>query len=150
MTAVPFPAQTALLMESGNPQIGVVPIAYAVAPTGPTAIAYPPAVREYWAYELGQQNAAYPGNVVNPIHDEARAAFGGVMIGHADGSAKFYPLGRFLSQTPTAAEYGVAASAPNNYTAAPGPLRGFTGGTITLGAMPNLMVNYPLWGLGVQ
>jgi hypothetical protein len=29
-----------------------------------------------------------------------------------------------------------------------GTLRGFTGGTVGLGANPNLMVQYPLWGLG--
>lgn len=148
MTSIPNPAGTAMLMESGNMQIGVVPIAYAGAfPTTPIATAYPPAVREWWAFELLQQAVAFPG-AINTPNDEARAAFGGVVIGNSDGSARFMPVQRFLSQTPTAAEYGVAVAPGAGVQTAPGVLRGFTGGTVVLSAMPNLTVQYPLWGLG--
>ncbi len=147
MTSIPNPSATAMLLESGNAQIGVAPVALAAADTGTTQTAFPPAIRELWAYEYKIQNAAYNGNLLgNP--DENRAAFQGVVVGHTDGSAKFYQVERFLSLTPTAAEYGVNATPSQGWNGTPGNLRGFTGGTIRISNNPNLFINYPLWGLG--
>jgi prepilin-type N-terminal cleavage/methylation domain-containing protein len=147
MTAIPNTGAAAILIESGNMQIGVVPIAYGTDSSSTSVTVYPPAVRELWNYEFNKQTAAYPG-AINTAPDEARAAFNGIIVGHADGSAKFYPVGKFLANTPTAAEYGVAVSPAFGFNTAAGSLRGFTGGTIGLGANPNLNVNYPMWGLG--
>lgn len=147
MTSLPNPSATMALMDDGNYQIGVVPVGQSVTPATPNITIYPPAVREYWAYELGQQIAAYPGNQVGPA-DENRAGFGGVIVGHADGSAKFYQYQRFLALTPTAAQYGVAAAPSQGWNGVAGVNRGFTGGTVTMGAIPNLAIQFPLWGLG--
>jgi prepilin-type N-terminal cleavage/methylation domain-containing protein len=152
MTSLPNTAAAAILLETGNMQIGVVPVAYATGPvSGQTNItAFPPAIREAWAFELGRQTGAYnPATVLQNVQpDEARAAFGGIIVGHADGSAKFYQLGRFLALTPTAAEYGVPQTPSFGFDTTNTNLRGWRGGTTTLGAMPNLNVQYPLWGLG--
>lgn len=149
MTAVPYPAQTAAIIEDGNAQIGVVPIAYGSDSSSPTVTVFPPAVRELWAYEMGKQSANYPGNQLAD-QDEARVAFNGIIVGLADGSAKFFPYKKFLAATPTAAEYGVSATPVFGFnTSIANPVtRGFTGGTVGLGANPNLTINYPLWGLG--
>ncbi len=149
MTAIPNTAETMALMEDGNAQIGVVPIAYGTDSSSTSVTVFPPAVRELWTFELGKQTAAYPGNQVAE-QDELRVAFNGVIIGACDGHAKFYPYKRFLSLTPTAAEYGVGLTPAFGFrTSVANPLtRGFTGGTIGLGANPNLTINYPLWGLG--
>lgn len=147
MTALPNTAAAGILMESGNLQIGVVPIAYGTDASSNSVTVFPPAVREYWAWELGLQNGNYSGLRV-AVADENRAAFQGMIIGHADGSAKFYQLGKFLANTPTALEYGVSVNPAFGMNLNNGALRGFTGGTVGLGANPNLMVQYPLWGLG--
>jgi hypothetical protein len=147
MTAIPNTSAAGILMESGNLQIGVVPIAYGTDASSNVVTVFPPAVREYWAWELGLQNANY-SRLLNAPADENRAAFQGMIVGHADGSAKYYQLGKFLANTPTAAEYGVAATPAFGMNLNNGTLRGFTGGTVGLGANPNLMVQYPLWGLG--
>jgi hypothetical protein len=135
------------LLESGNTQIGVVPIAYGTDSSSSTVTVFPPAVRELWNFELNKQTTAYPG-AIGTAPDEARAAFNGIIVGHADGSAKFYPVGKFLANTPTAAEFGVPVSPAFGIQTAASGLRGFTGGTIGFGVNPNLNVNYPMWGLG--
>jgi hypothetical protein len=135
-------------MESGNMQIGVVPIAYGTDSSSTSVTVFPPAVREYWQHELGLVTAAYSPTAVIGNHDEARAAFGGMIVGHADGSAKYYQYGKFLAATPTAAEFGVNATPAFGYNTTSTNLRGFTGGTIGMGANPNLNINYPFWALG--
>jgi hypothetical protein len=147
MTALPNTSAAGILMESGNLQIGVVPIAYGTDASSNSVTVFPPAVREFWAWELGKQTANYSALQTVPA-DEVRAAFGGVIVGHADGSAKYYQLGKFLAFTPTAVEYGVSATPAFGMNLTNGTLRGFTGGTVGLGANPNLFVQYPLWGLG--
>jgi prepilin-type N-terminal cleavage/methylation domain-containing protein len=151
MTSIPNVSAAGILLEDGNLQIGVVPIAYGTDSSSTSVTVYPPAVREVWAWELGKNTAAtYSASLTAPAReaDEARAAFTGIIVGHADGSAKFYPYGKFVAATPTAAEYGVSATPAFGINTASGTLRGFTGGTIGLGAQPNLNINYPLWGLG--
>jgi prepilin-type N-terminal cleavage/methylation domain-containing protein len=147
MTALPNPSATMALMDDGNYQIGVIPIAYGADSTSFSLNVFPPAIRELWAFELGQQVTAFPGNQIGAA-DENRAGFGGVVVGHADGSAKFYQYQKFLSMTPTAAQYGVSASPAFGFTTAAGGNRGFNGGTIGMGANPNTMIQFPLWGLG--
>ena len=148
MTALPNPSATAALIDDGNYQIGVVPIGYGVnAGSTNTVTIFPPAAREYWAYEMLPQTAAYPGNLTAGV-DEARTAFGGVMMGFADGSAKFYQVNKFLANCPTAAQYNVAATPAFGYNGNPGTLRGFTGGTVGMGTDPNLLIQFPMWGLG--
>jgi prepilin-type N-terminal cleavage/methylation domain-containing protein len=148
LTALPNTAGAAILMESGNMQIGVVPIAYGTDSSSTSVTVFPPAVREYWQHELGLVTAAYSPTAIIRNHDEARAAFGGMIVGHADGSAKYYQYGKFLAATPTAAEFGVAATPAFGYNTTSTNLRGFTGGTIGMGANPNLNINYPFWALG--
>ncbi|MEI7576194.1 MAG: prepilin-type N-terminal cleavage/methylation domain-containing protein [Armatimonadota bacterium] len=148
MTSLPNTGAAGILMESGNLQIGVVPIAYGGAfPTTRTATVYPAAVREFWALELLQRPAGYVANWQG-VTDENRAAFGGIIVGSADGGARFMQAQRFLANCPTAAEYGVSNTPGSGISNTSGTLRGYTGGTIVLSAIPNLNANYPMWALG--
>ena len=72
--------------------------------------------------------------------DPTKVAAGGIVIGHADGSAKFYPALKFLALTPTKAEFfnGTDWSFGDDCSTPPGNL----GATVI-----NLNLNYPMWGL---
>lgn len=104
---------------------------------------YPMAIREYWrAIFLKNAGGCTTTEEVDPI----AAPAGGIALGMADGSARFYQVKRFLSETPTLAEYVPGA-------ALPGPMGSncrnarsaynYTGGPLT----PNININAPLWGL---
>ena len=113
--------------------------------TGDTKAAvptYPFAVREFWRYRIMKQtdaecNAGTGGTQVDP----SKALTGGIIVGKADGSAKFMNGGAFLAATPTRAEF--AGSITNDPSCKKDAVsQGYgTGGT------PNTNLNYPLWGL---
>lgn len=104
---------------------------------------YPMAIREYWrAIFLKNAGGCNTTEEVDPI----AAPAGGLVLGMADGSAKFYQVNKFLGETPTLAQYVPGA-------ALPGPMGSncrnarsaynYTGGPLT----PNTNINAPLWGL---
>ncbi len=102
------------------------------------------AVREYWRAIL-LKNAGGCNTTEEP--EPAAAPGGGLVVGHADGSAKFYQVKKFLGMTPTKAEYIPGAGFPftgigTNCRNATNAAR-YTGGTT-----PNMNINYPLWALG--
>jgi hypothetical protein len=146
MTAIPRPAETALALETGNPNIAFAPTAPVSGDSGFRQINYAPAVRELWVREFyrstnscGADNSAPFIN--SGIIDDVRAPRGGVTIAWADGSAKFLPVGQFLARTPTMAEYGISG------TTGAGTCM-FPGGTFRISNIPNLNIEYPMWGLG--
>ncbi len=104
---------------------------------------YPMAIREYWrAIFLKNAGGCNTTEEVDPI----AAPAGGLVLGMADGSAKFYQVNKFLGETPTLAQYVPGA-------ALPGPMGSncrnarsaynYSGGPLT----PNTNINAPLWGL---
>ena len=70
--------------------------------------------------------------------DPLKTSQGGVIVGFADGHAKWMPAGMFLAKTPTQAEYGVSYTFGNSCSLPAGNV-GIT--------QPNININYPLWGL---
>lgn len=102
------------------------------------------AVREYWrAIFLKNAGGCTTTEEIEPV----AAPAGGLVLGFADGHAKFYQVKRFLAETPTLAEYNPGASFPANLgsncrNATNAWL--YTGGSV----VPNLNINYPLWALG--
>jgi prepilin-type N-terminal cleavage/methylation domain-containing protein len=150
-TSIPNVSATMLLMDvplstpgNASPTYNFVPGMYRSAEASQASITlYPLAVREYWASQLLKLNnggtcgtmAGYSGN------PSGKDTNGGVVIGFADGSAKWLPTGKFLANTPTNAEYGAM-----NGTQACGNLG--SSSAVAAGGEPNVNVNYPMWGLG--
>jgi prepilin-type N-terminal cleavage/methylation domain-containing protein len=104
---------------------------------------YPMAVREYWASQLLKLRSGGACGTMAGYGSEGtgKDTNGGVVVGFADGSAKWLPTGKFLANTPTNAEYGAM-----NGTQACGDLG--TSSAVAAAADPNLNLNYPMWGLG--
>lgn len=146
--SIPDVARAMLLLEFAHPTINFSPV-LVDAVNDPLSIqtVYPMAVREFWGRWLMKTTGCASASTWNMAEitnqADARTAFAnGIIIGHADSSTKFYPASKFLSETPTAAEYGV--------TNAAGAGCGATSGTYRPGATPTLNINYPLWGLTNQ
>ena len=106
---------------------------------------YPLAIREYWRYRLMKQTAAEctagtGGTQVDP----SKALTGGIIVGKADGSAKFMTGGAFLGATPTKAEFlnGGSITGTDPTCDATKVAQGYGASS-----EPNKNLNYPLWGL---
>lgn len=135
LSGVPNPSANMLLLEVGNPNIAFAPSARVSSDNGVTQTHYPVAMRESWQWELLRRNA---DNTFTNEADSRRVSYGGMVIGMADGSAKFLSVQQFLAQTPRTADYAPGTTPPT----------GFTGGTVVLTSVPNTNINFPLWGLG--
>lgn len=147
-SSIPDVSRAMLLFEFAHPSVNFSPV-LVDAVNDPLSIqtVYPMAVREFWGRWLMRTTgcasaAAWNMSEITTTPDERSAFGGGVVVGHADGSARFYPAQRFLAETPTAAEFGV----PN----AAGAGCGATSGTYRPGATPILNINYPFWALQAQ
>ncbi len=141
---IPDVSRAMILLEYGHPSVNFAPVVFDSAiSSNPVQTVYPAAFREFWGRWLLQWNVCTGANM-NEMGSQPNAlAFaGGVALGMADGSAKFFPVQKFLAETPTAAEYGVALPASNAC--------GGTSGVIVTSGTPNVRINYPLWGLTNQ
>ena len=144
-TAIPDVAQAMLLFEFGNPDINYVPgIADNATSEDESYLVYPPAIREFWARNLMQWDTctAWDMNEISSEPDTRSTIGGGLTLGFTDGHAKFYSAGKFLSETPTYAEYIVGGSVPSSR------MCGISSGTFAWDADVDLTVDYPMWGLG--
>lgn len=146
MTAIPRPSETMLAMETGNPNIAFAPTAPISGDTGITQLNFAPAIRELWRREfIKSSNGCGADNALpfvdSGVTDDIRAPRGGITVARADSSVKFLPVGQFLANTPTQAEYGVSS-----VTGAGTCM--FPGGTFRINARPLTDINYPMWGLG--
>ncbi|MBS1705772.1 MAG: prepilin-type N-terminal cleavage/methylation domain-containing protein [Armatimonadetes bacterium] len=160
VTGLPNPSAAALMLEfpaQWNPSkakwVGTAQVPGGTVDSegkGPTMTSYPPAIREFWRYKLmvGDITDCTKGTK-GTTPDPQKAPGGGLTIGHADGSSKFYSAEAFLAKTPTKFEYlGVSG----------GPTAGWTYQhdcvPIEVGNLgfvkPNTSINYPLWGLQSQ
>jgi prepilin-type N-terminal cleavage/methylation domain-containing protein len=136
-TSVPDSAGAMLLLEHAHPIINFAPVLIdSVESSSSTQVAYPFAIREFWASNFKKTDAA-----CNPLADDNARVFGGVVVvGYADGHVKALPTNRFISQTPTAAELGITIN--NDVRCATDRV----GGAFTTNK-PNLALDYPLWAL---
>ncbi|MGV3618467.1 MAG: prepilin-type N-terminal cleavage/methylation domain-containing protein [Fimbriimonas sp.] len=150
-TSIPNVSATMLLFDvplgkpgNASPTYNFAPGMYRSAEASSATITlYPLAVREYWASQLLKLK---PGGACGTMagygnENTGKDTNGGVVVGFADGSAKWIPTGKFLGNTPTAAEYGAMSSGQ-----ACGDLG--TSSAVLAAGEPNLSLNYPMWGLG--
>ena len=144
-SGIPDVGSAAILMEYPVGNLSVIPtMTDDSQPSTSALIAYPVAVREYWRYKLMKGTAAdCVAGTSGTEPDPAKVAANGIIIGTADGSARFLNAKAFLGKTPTKAEIfnGGSYSFGNDCTSFSGNL-GFTS--------INKNLNYPLWGLTAQ
>jgi prepilin-type N-terminal cleavage/methylation domain-containing protein len=147
VTAIPDPARAIIILEFPTATASVLP-GGTVDPADVAETVYPPAIREFWRYKL------YNGSVADCIAgtagtqiDESKIPGGGITTASADGSARFYPAGKFLAETPTKLEYlGVTGSHTTGWT--------FQNDCVIISqgnlgfVQPNIDINYPMWALG--
>jgi prepilin-type N-terminal cleavage/methylation domain-containing protein len=140
-TSVPDPSDAMLIMEqAGN---SVLPAyEYGTTSNGYSLTYYPMAVKEHWIgyfYETGSTlgTGCYANTPLTP--DNASAPYTGqVPTSYTDGHTKTLPLGQFIANTPTAAQYGLTY---NKY------LCSLTAAVIYGNGKPNTSINFPMWGL---
>lgn len=141
-TSVPDPSGAMLIMEqAGN---SVVPAyEYGTTANGYSLTYYPAAYKEHWIgyfYNTGSVlgTGCYATSPLTP--DVASAPFlGSVPLSYTDGHTKSLPLGQFISNSPTAAQYGLTY---NKY------LCSLTAATMYGNGQPNTGINFPMWALG--
>jgi prepilin-type N-terminal cleavage/methylation domain-containing protein len=147
-TSIPNPSMAVLMME--------FPTGTSVLPGGTVDAeglgwamnVYPPAHREFWRYKL------YDGTVTDCINntkgtkpDAMKIPSGGITTSATDGSARFYPAGKFLANSPTKQEYlGVTGSHTAGWTFQ-NDCVAITAGNLGF-TPPNTNIDYPMWGLG--
>jgi len=140
-TSVPDPSDAMLIMEqAGN---SVLPAyEYGTTTNDYSLTYYPAAFKEHWIgyfYNTGATlgTGCYATSPLTP--DPASAPFlGSVPLSYTYGHTKSIPLGQFLANTPTAAQYGLTY---NKY------LCSLTAATIYGNGQPNTAINFPMWGL---
>ncbi|MBS1724856.1 MAG: prepilin-type N-terminal cleavage/methylation domain-containing protein [Armatimonadetes bacterium] len=133
-TAIPNVSEAMLFMELFNVDTTFAPVF--TTPSANVQTAYPVAIRELWIpnfMEGNANNCTYTNTVDKskyPFQDQ-------ITIGRADGSAKTMAIMKFLSNTPTAAQYQVSSRWAC----------GFNGGAWTISSAPVVTGNWPMWGL---
>lgn len=106
---------------------------------------YPFAIREFWRYRLMKQTAAECKSGTGGTEiDNGKALTGGIIVGRADGSAKFMSGGAFLAKTPTRAEFLNGGSIGSDPSCDASKTSQGYGASVA----PNTTIDYPMWGLG--
>ncbi|HVL39231.1 MAG TPA: prepilin-type N-terminal cleavage/methylation domain-containing protein [Fimbriimonadaceae bacterium] len=146
-TGIPSVSEAVILLELPATTLSVLPGA-TVDPGEVSETVYPIAIKEFWRWRLmdgGVADCIARTRGTQP--DSAKIAAGGMVLGFADGSAKFMPAGQFLAKTPSKSEY--LGADPSSHTS------GWTfqnDCTFTSGnggfVQPNININYPMWALG--
>ena len=136
-----------LLFDLSHPDINFAPVIVdAINDPLSEQTIYPMAVREFWARWFMKWNtcsspATWNMSEIIMEPDVRTTVAGGIVVGFADTSAKFFTAAKFLSVTPTAAEYGVPNAGSSGC--------GASSGTYRPGVTPNLNIDYPFWGLSL-
>lgn len=101
-TGIPDPASALLMTEQWFfPVTG----AFTVPSSGPTVTNYPPAFKEHWAAMFYKSGGTGDCGTQTGVIDNTKVPFGVVPVGYADGHTKAIPVGKFLADTPTYAQY---------------------------------------------
>lgn len=146
---ISYPSQAMLLLEM--PQTYAAPLVvkgsgFPVDGDGFTQeTVYPIAIREYWRamfLKSTSTNNCTTSEEIDPIGAPA----GGVVVGFADGSAKFLQVGKFLGQTPTNAQYMNGNAFPASAFAS--NCRRATSAYVHNGNNPVTNIDFPMWNLG--
>jgi len=139
-TSISAPAEAMILME--GPFDAVVPSMNVYGT--PNSTSYPFAIREHWTgwfYNTGGSGACGSNGVL----DNTMSPYTGqVPLSYCDGHTKTIPVGQFLANTPTAAQY--SASTGTTCFGYPGPNDNVYA-NIHISATPTWTQSWPMWGL---
>ena|ERR1044072_6297208 len=145
-TAVPNVSSTLLLAEMPN-TFGIPFVEVSGANPSDQSICYPIAIREYWRSILLKSTGGNNCTTTDDLDTVGSGPHEGVVIGFADGSAKFFGTKKFLGATPTNAEYLPGQAFPASGFAS--NCRRSTSAYL-VSVTPQTTINYPLWGLGAN
>jgi len=140
-TSVGSPADAFIMME--GPFDSVVP-AMNVYGAQPNSTSYPFAVREHWTGWFYNQGGTGPCTSTTTLDPTMSPYTGQVPLSYCDGHTKTIPVGKFLANTPTAAEYNTNVgptcfgyAGPNDNVYA----------NIHISSAPVWTQAWPMWGL---
>lgn len=134
-SGIPDVAGAMLLVELVNPSINFAPVFLDSSTGTESRTAYPVAIREMWAPYLYKTDANC--NPTTEINGANIPFAGSINLGFTDGHMKTYPVGRFMAETPSAAEYTVSSR----------PACGLGSGGWTINSKPVWTKSWPLWAL---
>jgi prepilin-type N-terminal cleavage/methylation domain-containing protein len=141
-TAVPSPAEAMLIMDQTTYSM-VGPWEAATTANAEYFTAYPIAVKERWEGYFYQPNGTGPCGEQDGVLDNTAAPYSGqVPLSYSDGHTKAIPVGQFLANTPTAAQYGMTFNV--------GWFCGVYDGYYNpsgIGPTPTWTQPWPMWGL---
>jgi prepilin-type N-terminal cleavage/methylation domain-containing protein len=148
LSGINSPSESLLFAEMPNqyaiPHV-VSPPPGALVPGANAQVGYPLAIREFWEAQFYKTVTANPRcQLLTPRQIEPAGAgpAQGVVVGFADGSAKFLKVDAFLAKTPSAAQYGIPF--PGTFGC-----RGQSNAyLIPSNTVPNVNINFPMWTLG--
>ncbi len=148
-SGIPNVSEAALFVDNvpktNTPFIPVMDKVEAGQTATSTLTGYPVSYREFWAFRLTKMTPAEC--VANPQPSkEVDLGFvpaNGITVGRADGSAKFFTVGSFLSKTPRMSELLTGGTVNANTCVVPNISQGY-GYSGTL----NSNISYPMWGYG--
>lgn len=138
MGNVPDPSTAMLFMELSSSRISFLPVF--ATPSANRQTAYPAALRELWAPMLMRWRSSNDCTPTEEVDNLLVPHSEGFVIGRVDGSAKWYSVRRFLSETPSRAEYIVPPYAG-------GWQCGPVDGSRTVSEPPRWLGEWPLWAL---
>jgi len=146
-SSIPDVSAAMLLFEFGSSTFNFSPMVMTLTdynlPTPATQTVYPQAYREYWArifMKWTTCSGANLGEISNEV--DSRVVFAnGIVLGLADGHAKFYQAQQFLAKTPTIAQYGNMDTFGNC---------GKGSEVMRVTNAPNTKIDFPMWGLSAQ
>ena len=136
-TAIPSPAEAMIAMELVN-------VSYVGSMEWPNTgnhVGYwPMAVKEHWQAVFYKTGGSGPCGETTTVDPTAVPFQSQIPMSYTDGHTKTIPVGQFLANTPTGAQYGVGfSSAACNLTAT---------GWYYNSAQPTYTQPWPMWGLG--
>jgi len=141
-TSVGTPADTMLIMEQASlSTLG----GYEAGTTSNNVNVtnYPAAVKEHWEAYFYQTGGNGPCKEQDGVLDITSAPFSGsVPLSYCDGHTKAIPVGQFLANTPTAAQYGVSVGSSNLCKYAEDGYYSYSGNAAPVWTQP-----WPMWGL---
>lgn len=135
VTAIPAPAEAMIFVEQPFQAVtGAIPVPF----SAPQTTLYPIAVREHWSAIFMTQGGAGRCGDTTTVDPKSVPFSGQVPVSYADGHTKTMPVGQFLANTPTAAQYGITWN--NSFCTV-------TANYANAGTKPVWTGTWPMWGL---
>jgi prepilin-type N-terminal cleavage/methylation domain-containing protein len=138
-STIPDSSSALLLMELSSINIAFLPVF--TTPSATIQTSYPAALRNLWAPMFLKWQSPNNCTPTNEVDKKFVPHTGGIVIGRADGSAKFMNVKQFLANCPTTAQY-IVPSYGSGWQCGP------VDGSRTIPTPPTWIGEWPMWALG--